>query len=120
MNSSAFLKKTTSEVYQENATPIGYPEKRLLAEIVRRYFDDLKAYVKAPEMTERYLIRTGQSVDWVLEFWKEHALHFLTVILSPGKAKFVLRKLEPLIRDAEEIYRERIKSGSFAVARKDR
>lgn len=118
MNLSAFLKRATTEVHREPTSGRDFPERRLLGEIVRRYLEDLKAYVENPERTERDLLRTEQSVDWVIEFWREHALHFLTVVLGHGNARSILRELEPLIRRAEEIHRERVRSGSVVVKKR--
>lgn len=81
--------------------------KRLIKSIIFLQYNDLKKYLKNPQMYKKFLASKGESPDQLINFWKNDAYDFLSFIVGTSRAKKFLNAIDPMILQAEEVSRER-------------
>lgn len=75
--------------------------KRLISMIVTLYVMDLKKGVKNPNNYQQYLSKFDDSLENVLDFWKNDAYVFLNFLFGHAVACKCMKKLNALVSECE-------------------
>lgn len=75
--------------------------KQLISVLIMLYLQDLKKGIKNPVYYQQYLSQYNDSLENVLEFWKNDAQFFLNFLFGHSVATKCMQKINSLVNEFE-------------------